>query len=300
MTPSLSEYTIRRLSFLLWTVCLGLAVCLAWTLVSSNSSDREDRSLGEISEQIRSDLEGLRNGLDDVRVRESRVGSRALITVATRLQPVRLQPSESSSESVATDVEEEDEGEVADGGPLAEDWEYAGGVFFARDPSRSRVWLRKKQDSRALRSRSRSRTRRSSRARRARSRRRLTRRRGKDETISFYAAQKVFKDEELELQFLIRSVDWEKLVYSLPKAPRNEYVLERAEDSPYAFTEEKRLAPFAEEEERPEPEEEETEENEEEDEKHFRIRARDYVDRVEEDYQRLLRDREPDPRPDLE
>lgn len=299
MLVSYSQKTIRRLSLLLWILNLGLAVAFTWSLLSDLGSRQKDRSqIAEFYRQAHADLLRLMSGLSRVQLRDTSGDRLRHVAVVSRQLRPKLPPAvEPASEEEAS--ESEQGVEFAEGGPLAENWEYAGGIFIADDPSRSRVWLRKKRDPKTARSRYSSRNRlllrrsRGTRYVRGRSRsRRTTQRRANKEIISFYAAQERFEDEELKLEFLIRSVNWNEIVYARPEAPEKEYVLERIGSSPYSFWEEKRLTSSAEATKRAEEDDDK--------EKHFRIRAAGYVDRVEEDYQRLLRGDDPDPHLDLE
>jgi hypothetical protein len=270
----LSTHT-RSLPPVLWTINALLAACLVWSFLANASSSREDAVRPSLP-----DPASFRISPDPGRQEQSGLGKVSI--VAHWLQPrPPVRPEVASAPGEPESAEPPPLEEFESGGPLAEDWEYTGGILFLDEPARSRVWLRKKSSRRTTRI---------IRSRRSRSRRvsSRTRRRKLTDRISFSISQGVFEDEDLDLEFMIHSADHEAFVYSLPENPERKYRLQRVEEDPYVFSREKSLEPGAEG--PPGDQEEDREQGE----KHFRIRSADFADHVEEDYRRLLRGEELD------
>jgi hypothetical protein len=191
-------------------------------------------------------------------------------------------------------------GEEYPPGPLEEKgWEYVG-YILREDPLDNQVFLKKKADAAVARpgaprsSRSNVRTRTIIRpSTRTRTSGRLTRTavRPKDR-VTFLVGDRWFIDKELELDFMIHSVDEERFIYWIHGSPKDLYALKLKHESPYLGSPQEGL--------RPPPEATEEiggakEDPEEDKPKLIQIVPRDFQDRREMEYADMLGGGKPGP-----
>lgn len=281
------KVSVTQLRLLMIVVNIGLAVWLLAYYVQKVWVPEDRSELDDV--EIRKLVEYRPDPSETGRTVASASGRMA--SVSNGLQPPKPRaPVDSSETEVEPEPDDEpDPGEIVEGGPLSKEWEYVWILYNEEDPLSSRVKLRKKQDAgtsagsaaarRATITRRRvtaSRSTRTSALRRTTSRTR----RPANEEILLVVKDRFYKDETLGVEFYIDSADVEKLVYRMPDSIDKVYSLKRVAYTRYEREDEKRLEP--------EPEEEASGEDGDEKKKFFRLRPRDFEDKREDDYRRLV------------
>jgi hypothetical protein len=137
------------------------------------------------------------------------------------------------------------EEEIADGGILAQDWEYVWGMFFPTNPLLNRVQLARKQPDPARPAAVNARTPANVRARSLQVASRTIRGGlavNPNDIIYLQVGQRYYKNDDLQIEFYIHSADAERFVYWV-NDPKKKYSLPRVSESPYVRERPKGLRP---------------------------------------------------------